>query len=92
MRSLTYGPAALALINRGLYIEQVDVVRTLIPEIEELFVVVGFDKVVQILDPRYYENRDAVLDRLFANASLLVAPRLDEDETSLYCSYPARRK
>lgn len=77
------GPDAMALLNRGLYVEQVSVVSRMFPHLEELVVVVGFDKVVQILDPRYYEDRDAVLDRLFASASLLVAPRLDEDEASL---------
>ena len=35
----------------------------------------GYDKVVQIFDPRYYDDRDAALDRLFALSSLLVAPR-----------------
>ncbi len=77
------GPDALALINRGLYVDQASVVSRLVPHLEELFVVVGFDKIVQILDPRYYEGRDAVLNRLFTSASLLVAPRLDEDEESL---------
>lgn len=78
------GPDALALMNRGLYAEQADVARALVPQIEELVIVVGFDKIVQILDPRYYDDRDAVLDRLFACATLLVAPRVDEDEASLY--------
>lgn len=78
------GIDALALINRGLYVEQVEVTRRLLPHMEELVVVVGFDKIVQILDPRYYDDRGVVLERLFAMASLLVAPRSDEDEASLH--------
>lgn len=74
---------ALALINRGLYVEQAAAARQLLPHVDELVVVVGFDKLVQIMDPRYYADRDAVLDRLFGAASLLVAPRGDEDETDL---------
>jgi nicotinamide-nucleotide adenylyltransferase len=78
------GPDMLGLINRGLYVEQVEVAQGLIQNLDELVVVVGFDKIVQILDPRYYDvDRDAVLDRLFASASLLVAPRADEDEAGL---------
>jgi nicotinic acid mononucleotide adenylyltransferase len=40
-----------------------------------LWFVVGFDKIVQIFDPRYYADRDAALRALFARAGLLVAPR-----------------
>ncbi len=77
------GADALALINRGLYVEQASVAWELLPQLEELVIIVGFDKIVQIFDPRYYEDRDATLDRLFAIAALLVAPRADEDEVSL---------
>jgi hypothetical protein len=38
---------------------------------------------VQILDPRYYDDRDAALRRLFALASFLVAPRGDADADEL---------
>ncbi len=77
------GPDALALFNRGLYVEQAELAWSLMPHLEELVIVVGFDKIIQIFDPRYYEDRDAVLDRLFASATILVAPRVDEDEESL---------
>lgn len=42
-----------------------------------LWFVVGFDKIEQIFDPRYYADRDAALRALFARAGLLVAPRGD---------------
>jgi nicotinic acid mononucleotide adenylyltransferase len=77
------GTDTLALFNRGLYVEQSDVARTLFPQLEALLIVVGFDKIVQILDPHYYADRDAALDRLFGGASLLVAPRADQSEASL---------
>jgi nicotinic acid mononucleotide adenylyltransferase len=85
MRALVdSGADALALINRGLYVAQAEVARWLLPHLDELVIVVGFDKIVQILDPRYYDDRDAVLDRLFGMVSLLVAPRSVEDEMSLH--------
>src|SRR5579875_3028929 len=48
-----------------------------------LWFVVGFDKVVQIFDPRYYADRDAALRALFARAGLLVAPRGDAGSAAL---------
>jgi hypothetical protein len=38
---------------------------------------------VQILDPRYYDDRDAALRRLFGLASILVAPRGDAGSADL---------
>lgn len=44
-------------------------------EAPALWFVVGYDKIVQIFDPRYYADREAALRALFARAGLLVAPR-----------------
>src|SRR5579864_9580739 len=68
----------IMLFNRGLYVEQAEGVRacsTYSPKVTELYFLIGFDKIVQILDPHYYEDRDAALHELFALAELLVAPR-----------------
>ena len=75
--------AGIMLFNRGLYVEQAEAVRTSFPEVERLFFLIGFDKIVQILDPRYYENRDAALNELFKLAELLVAPRGGADADDL---------
>lgn len=65
----------IMLFNRGLYVEQAEGVRANFPKVTDLYFLIGFDKIVQILDPRYYEDRDAALHELFALAELLVAPR-----------------
>jgi len=70
----------LALVAQGLYVDQALAYRRRLPRLQRLFFVVGFDKLVQILDGRYYADRDAALDRLFSHASLLVAPRDGGDE------------
>jgi len=75
--------AGIMLFNRGLYVEQAEAVRTSFPEVERLFFLIGFDKIVQILDPRYYDNRDAALNELFKLAELLVAPRGGADADDL---------
>ena len=75
--------AGIMLFNRGLYVEQAEAVHTSFPEVERLFFLIGFDKIVQILDPRYYDNRDAALNELFKLAELLVAPRGGADADDL---------
>lgn len=70
----------VALVNRGLYFEQAQAFRALLGAQTELSFVVGMDKLVQILDPRYYQDRDVALRQLFAHASLIVANRGDMDQ------------
>ena len=74
---------AVLLLNRGLYVEQADAIRVLTGGTVEVVIVVGYDKVVQILDPRYYQDREKALRELFDRATLLVAPRLDDDQAAL---------
>ena len=66
----------VVLCNRGLYVEQAEALSSeLVASGQELVFVVGYDKIQQILDPRYYEDREASLDRLFSLARFLVAER-----------------
>ena len=65
----------VALCNRGLYVEEAEALTPLLPEGARLWFVVGFDKIVQVFDPRYYPDREAALTRLFQRAGFLVAPR-----------------
>lgn len=67
--------SAVARTNHGLYVDQARAFRALIAPGACLTFVVGFDKIVQIFDPRYYTNRDAALAELFALTDVLVAPR-----------------
>jgi nicotinamide-nucleotide adenylyltransferase len=71
------------LLNRGLYVDQARLMREAYPTLGELVFVVGFDKIVQIFDPRYYDDRDAALEQLFALATFLVAPRGDDEAPAL---------
>lgn len=65
----------ILLFNRGLYVEQAEAIRSQYPEVGQLYFLLGFDKIVQIFDARYYEDRDNALRELFALAEMLVAPR-----------------
>jgi hypothetical protein len=73
----------LLLLHAGLYVEQARAARTLLPPEAEISLIVGFDKVVQIFDARYYRDRDAALRELFAEAALIVSPRQGHGEANL---------
>jgi nicotinamide-nucleotide adenylyltransferase len=74
---------ALALLNRGLYVDEARTMRGLLAPSVELVLLVGFDKIVQIFDPKYYSDRDAALRALFSLAGLLVAPRAGDGAEAL---------
>ncbi len=76
--------SAVALMNRGLYVDQAELIARLVAKGADLAVVVGFDKAVQIFDPRYYTDRDEALAELFSVARLLVAPRDGDSEEDLH--------
>jgi nicotinic acid mononucleotide adenylyltransferase len=75
--------AGILIFNRGLYTEQAEAIRMSFPRVKRIFFLVGFDKIVQILDPRYYDDRDRMLSALFKQATLLVAPRGNAVEQEL---------
>ena len=72
----------VALVNRGLYFEQAQAFHAYFGNHTELSFLIGMDKLLQIFDPRYYQDRDAALRQLFGLASLIVANRGDMDEHS----------
>jgi nicotinic acid mononucleotide adenylyltransferase len=65
--------------NSGLYADQAAAIRAAVPSAVELSFVIGLDKLPQILDPRYYDDLERGLERLFSRARLLVAPRGGDD-------------
>nr|MBF6591759.1 hypothetical protein [Ktedonobacterales bacterium] len=74
---------AVALTNHGLYVDEARALREHLTAQAALFILVGFDKLPQMLDPRYYTDREAALTRLFALARVLVAPRAGAGQAEL---------
>ena len=64
--------------SHGLLSEQVEAADERFPE-AELTVVVGSDKLLQLLDPRWYEDPEAALAALFARASVAFAMRAGDE-------------
>jgi nicotinic acid mononucleotide adenylyltransferase len=67
--------SGVVLFNKGLYLHQARALRRMVHPQSELVIVVGFDKILQIFDAGFYEDRDAALHELFSLARILVAPR-----------------
>lgn len=73
----------LLLLSGGLYVEQARAAHALLGPEVEIALIVGYDKIVQIFDPRYYSDRDAALDELFLEADVIVGPREGAGEVEL---------
>ena len=69
------GSASVAAVNRGLYFEHALASRSLLGTQSRIYFIVGMDKVIQIFDPSYYQDRDAALKILFTEAQLIAAGR-----------------
>jgi nicotinic acid mononucleotide adenylyltransferase len=67
-----------ALASHGLLAEQAEAARSRFPR-SDLFLVMGSDKALQVLDPKWYEDRDRSIARLFGHASVLFADRSGEE-------------
>ncbi|MGH7845792.1 MAG: nicotinate-nicotinamide nucleotide adenylyltransferase [Candidatus Binatia bacterium] len=67
--------AAVAIVNRGLYFEQARAFRSLLGKSARISFVAGMDKLIQIFDARYYQDREAALQTLLTESQLVVAMR-----------------
>ena len=73
------GGLGVALSSHGLIAEQAEAAARRFPG-ARLVVGMGSDKVLQLLDPRWYEDRTAALDHLTALATVAYAARAGEEE------------
>jgi nicotinamide-nucleotide adenylyltransferase len=69
----------VALSSHGLIADQVEAAARRFPG-SRLVVGMGSDKVLQLLDPRWYDDRATALDRLTGLATVAYAARAGEDE------------
>lgn len=66
-----------AASSAGLYCDQAEAVARVFPRADIAFLV-GSDKIVQIFEDRWYDDRESSLRRFFEAARLLVSPRADQ--------------
>ncbi|HEX2266996.1 MAG TPA: hypothetical protein VHI97_02180 [Actinomycetota bacterium] len=68
----------VGLCSHGLLADQVSAARASFPT-QPLCLMMGSDKVLQLLDPKWYEDRDVALEGLFREAEILYAERVGEE-------------
>jgi len=71
--------ARVAICSHGLLADQAEAAAASFPGARLVFGI-GSDKVLQLLDPGWYEDRDADLGRLFARAEVAWALRSGDEE------------
>jgi nicotinamide-nucleotide adenylyltransferase len=74
---------SLGIANQGLFLDKVEALHQVYPRDTQFYFIVGYDTIMRVLDPRYYEARDEALHALFSQARFLVANRGDRDERDL---------
>lgn len=73
---------SIAIASCGLYVDMGQAYQREYPG-AELYFLMGFDKIEQIFDPKYYQDRDASLRALFSTAKIAVASRGDHGQEAL---------
>jgi nicotinic acid mononucleotide adenylyltransferase len=76
-------PTGLAVLRAGLYADQAVALRAAMTAGAQVWLVIGFDKAVQVFDARYYADRGGALRTLFRAANLAVAPRGEHHQNDL---------
>jgi nicotinic acid mononucleotide adenylyltransferase len=74
----THPGTAAGFCSHGLLADQVLAARERFPT-QDLFMTMGSDKVLQLLHPSWYEDRDRTLEGLFREAAVLYADRAGEE-------------
>jgi len=66
---------SVAATGPGRFIDKLSVIRTAYPAGTRIVFLLGFDTLVRLCDPKYYQDRDAALATLFAGCECVVAGR-----------------
>lgn len=74
---------SIGVINRGLFFDKAEALKELYPRGTEINFIVGYDTLSRVFDPKYYEDREATLDRLFARCTFMVANRGDNERKAV---------
>ena len=86
------GDISIGICNEGLFVGKLKALQALMPEARVRFIM-GYDTMVRLFDPRYYQDMGEALWRLFGGADLLVGLRgeVTRDEVRAFLSLPEVR-
>ena len=66
---------SIGLANRGLFLDKIELLRSLYPASTRFTFIVGFDTILRVMDKNYYRDKKKSLDELFSQSRFLVANR-----------------
>jgi nicotinamide-nucleotide adenylyltransferase len=68
---------SIGVSNRGLFLPKAELLKEMYPKGTDITFIVGYDTLVRVFDPKYYEDPKRALDRLFACCTFMVTNRRD---------------
>ncbi len=75
-------PASIALCSHGRFVDKLTAIRQHYAAARVMFLV-GYDTLVRLFDPRYYDDLDAALSTLFADCEFVAFNRADAEVSAL---------
>jgi len=66
---------SVGVSNRGLFLTKAEVLMEMYPKGTGIIFIVGYDTLARVFDPKYYEDREEALARLFTSCTFMVANR-----------------
>ena len=84
---------SIGVCNQGLFLSKLLALRPHLPPGVRIYLIMGYDTLVRLFDPRYYEDREKALREIFSMAKVLVGLRGEAGERELrsFLSQPAQR-
>ena len=71
----SYPGYRIAFSSHGRFLDKLKALYRTCPTVQEFCFIVGYDTIVRVLDPQYYNNRKKSLEELFQKSRFLVANR-----------------
>ncbi|MCD6505028.1 FAD-dependent oxidoreductase [Candidatus Poribacteria bacterium] len=83
----------VGISSHGRFVDKARAIRSSFPHVFPFFIV-GYDTLVRIFDPKYYENPEGEIGELFDKARLIVFTRGDKtiDDVLRFMRHPSRSK
>jgi nicotinamide-nucleotide adenylyltransferase len=75
---------SIGLSSHALFVDKIEALRRIYPPTTNINFIVGYDTMVRILDKKYYRDREAALDSLFAKSRFLIAKRNDKGRRAIF--------
>ena len=66
---------SVALTSHGRFIDKIKALKHELPVSNEYTFIIGYDTLIRIFDPKYYDNQQTALAQLFGQCRLIVANR-----------------